>query len=86
MDYFTGCSHGYHWRINELCRRGFVSLELMNQVLIDGINGTVGPNDTLYHLGDAVWHGYEQKFWERIRCKVILILGNHDDKKWYFQE
>lgn len=58
-------------------------MELMNQVLVDDINGTVGPNDTLYHLGDAAWHGSERAFWDKIRCKVVLLFGNHDDRKWY---
>lgn len=83
MNYFISDTHWGHWNINHLCGRGFESLELMNNTIINGINSTVGPNDILYHLGDAVWHGFEESFWKRINCKAILCLGNHDDIGWY---
>jgi calcineurin-like phosphoesterase family protein len=55
----------------------------MNNAIANNINSTVGPNDILYHLGDAAWYGHESAFWKRINCKTVLVLGNHDDIGWY---
>lgn len=57
----------------------------MNDYLTDRINETVGPDDTLWHLGDWAFapdHIYYQrcKFYrDRIKCKnVNIVWGNHD--------
>lgn len=61
--------------------RKYHSLEEMNQELVKAINRAVGPDDTLYHLGDWSFGGIENiwNFRKQINCKDIhLILGNHD--------
>lgn len=61
--------------------RHYDSLEQMNKELIEGINSVVGPDDTLYHLGDWSFGGIKNiwEFRKQIECKDIhLILGNHD--------
>lgn len=61
--------------------RDFQSLEEMNSVLINNINDKVGPNDTLIHLGDVSFGGFDKigQFLDRLVCKNIhLVLGNHD--------
>lgn len=63
-------------------QRPYNSLHEMNKALIEGINDTVGQEDTLYHLGDWSFGGIENiwNFRKRIICENIhLILGNHDD-------
>jgi calcineurin-like phosphoesterase family protein len=50
----------------------------MNQVLTDNWNSTVGPEDTVYHLGDFSMGGKPHSYAKRLNGKKILILGNHD--------
>ena len=53
----------------------------MNDVIVNTINGLVGQDDILIHLGDWSFGGFEmiEEFRNRIFCKNIhLILGNHD--------
>ena len=66
------------------------SINKMNSVIIDGINSVVGPDDTLYHLGDFMFVGNNmdegikigQSILDRIACKdIIFIFGNHDNKQ-----
>ena len=87
--YFTSDTHYNHTNI---CRgvslwdgsrgtRDFDNLNVMNAVLIDGINALVGENDILIHMGDWSFGGIESiaNFRNQIVCKNIhLILGNHD--------
>lgn len=63
------------------------AVDMMNDHLTDQINAIVGPDDTLWHLGDWCFARKEDyyrkaKFYrDRIRCQNInLIWGNHDDR------
>jgi calcineurin-like phosphoesterase family protein len=61
--------------------RDFMTIEQMNETIVNNINSVVGQDDILIHLGDWSFGGFEnvQKFRDRILCKEIhLILGNHD--------
>jgi calcineurin-like phosphoesterase family protein len=61
--------------------RDFVSLEEMNNTIVDNINKIVHEDDILIHLGDWSFGGFDNimGFWDRLECKNIhLILGNHD--------
>jgi len=61
--------------------RDFNTIELMNNALVDKINSVVGQDDTLIHLGDFSFGGFENigNFIDRLICKNIhLVLGNHD--------
>lgn len=67
------------------CFRPFVSVEEMNETILNNINRVVQPNDTLYHLGDWSFDktrrsrtNNAEEFRDRVNCKVILITGNHD--------
>ncbi len=64
------------------------SIDNMNRGLVANVNARVGPNDTLWCLGDwcfgrggdylrnARW------FRDQIQCRTVhLVWGNHDDKK-----
>jgi calcineurin-like phosphoesterase family protein len=81
-----------HYRHSNICRgtsnwapdsktRDFDSLEQMDDAIVRAINGVVGEDDILFHLGDWSFGGYENiaEFRQRINCKNIhLLLGNHD--------
>ena len=61
--------------------RNFQDLDEMDSVIVNNINSKVGPNDTLIHLGDVAFGGFEKigEFLNRLVCKNIhLVLGNHD--------
>ena len=61
--------------------RPFDTLEQMNTAIVHNINQFVGQDDTLIHLGDVSFGGFDNIgiFLERLVChNVHLILGNHD--------
>lgn len=88
--FFTSDTHYSHtnicrgvttWKDAEDKTRDFKTLEDMNNAIVSGINGTVGENDILVHLGDWSFGGFEKviEFRKRINCKnIILLYGNHD--------
>ncbi len=89
MIYFTSDTHFHHknivrgvanWEDKSQCR-DFETLEAHDQALIDNFNKRVKPDDTLYHMGDWSFGGFDQikVFREALKCNNIhLILGNHD--------
>jgi len=61
--------------------RDFRDLDDMDSTIVNNINAKVGPDDTLIHLGDVAFGGFEMvgQFLDRLVCKNIhLVLGNHD--------
>jgi calcineurin-like phosphoesterase family protein len=64
------------------------AISWMNKHLIDQINATVGPDDTLWHLGDFafapknVYYKECMEYRNRIKCKnVFFVFGNHDNRE-----
>jgi len=90
MVYFTSDTHfGHKALLNKKTGKDsgtslravkWPTVEEMDEALLDAINSTVGPKDTLYHLGDfGMWRPAHYRM--RIRCKDIrLIWGNHDKR------
>ena len=61
--------------------RDYFSMDQMNDAIVDNINSKVGQDDTLIHLGDLAFGGFDKigQFLDRLVCKNIhLVLGNHD--------
>jgi calcineurin-like phosphoesterase family protein len=63
------------------------SVDTMNRGLAANINARVGPDDTLWCLGDWAWgrgaDHYRNARWfrDQIRCRRInFVWGNHDDR------
>lgn len=77
---FTADSHFGHARIIELCRRPFVSVEEMDDALVERWNETVAPGDTVWHLGDFTLKGVEEaaRYRARLNGDIHLVWGNHD--------
>lgn len=70
-------------RVREV-RVSRASVERMDQTMLDNLNAVVGPEDTLWHLGDFCLGGYEQAegYRRRIHCRTIhLVWGNHDRRE-----
>lgn len=78
--FFTADTHFGHKNIIDYCKRQFRDVEEMNETLIDNWNGTVGKNDTVFHLGDfgmgdaADWN----RILDRLNGRIYLVAGNHD--------
>ena len=63
--------------------RPFETIEEMNEAIINNWNSVVSEEDTVYILGDffmGKWTEIE-KILPRFKGKIILIRGNHDDKR-----
>lgn len=91
MIFFTSDLHAYHknicrgtsnWGEKDINCRDFDTIEEMNAAIIESINSRVGKDDTLYHLGDWSFGGWENiwNFRKQIICEnIIQINGNHDE-------
>ena len=81
MIYFTSDLHWWHDREFVWGKRGFSNVREMTKAIFDEINKTVGPEDTLYILGDLMLGDTEAgiTLLQTLRCADIhIILGNHD--------
>ena len=76
MIYFTSDMHFFHERIIRHCGRPFRDVQEMNERLIQNWNGTVGPDDEVYILGDVTMKGPEQAF---------AVLSRLSGKKYQHQ-
>lgn len=81
MKYFTADTHIGHANILHLgAGRPFRDLAHMHSVLLKNAWATVGPDDELYHLGDAAMGNFEDsiKVLAAFPGKKFLVPGNHD--------
>lgn len=82
--YFTSDTHFGHDNIIKFCHRPFKDVEEMNSELIRRWNEKVGPDDTIFHLGDFAFGGSD--IWnntlKQLNGHKILIIGNHDNKNF----
>jgi calcineurin-like phosphoesterase family protein len=78
--WLTGDTHFGHQNIIAYCNRPYTTLGQMHDDLTTRWNEVVGPEDTVYHLGDfAMGH---PELWPAYRAalngRIILVRGNHD--------
>lgn len=71
--------------------RPFSSIEHMHDAIVERWNGTVRPNDVVYHLGDVAISVQSLRILDRLNGKKILVMGNRDrfsylEYSWYFSE
>ena len=78
MIFFTSDTHFFHGNIIRYCNRPFDSIDAMNEGMIQRWNNRVGPEDTVYHLGDVVINRRALKTLARLNGDKVLIKGNHD--------
>jgi calcineurin-like phosphoesterase family protein len=86
FDHGNICRGVTNWRLSdgsvpEAQTRDFITLDKMNDTIVNNINEVVGQDDVLVHFGDWSFGGFEniEIFRNRVHCKEIhLILGNHD--------
>ena len=78
MIYYTADLH-FHYALL-LPSRPFATVEEMDEALVKNWNDTVGPEDTVYLVGDIGWNGgrVPGELLERLSGHKHLIRGNHD--------
>lgn len=72
--FFTSDTHFSQERAMELSKRPFKSVKEMDWTMIDRWNATVGPNDTVYHLGDFG----ESWPMEYLNGNIMFVNGNYE--------
>lgn len=85
MIWFTSDLHLRHENIIRYAHRPFASVEEMGVALIRSLNEYVGPEDTLWVLGDVCMGrdklGGCSSLLSQLTCPdVRLVIGNHDTK------
>ena len=83
MIYVTSDPHFCHDKDFVYERRGFKTIEEMNEAIISRFNSIVTPEDTLYILGDCALKDTETgiKCLKRLNGHKYLAIGNHDSDK-----
>ena len=78
--YIADC-HFFHEALNEkMDKRGFESVQAMNEYMIEKWNQKVRRNDEVVILGDFSWGNAEETndLLDRLHGKLYMIRGNHD--------
>lgn len=81
MRYYIADPHFFHAALNtRMDRRGFESVETMDQYMLDRWNEKVRKNDEVVILGDLSWGKAEEtnELLEKLHGRLYLIQGNHD--------
>ena len=81
--FFTADNHFSDQNALKYRYRPFKNIDEMDETMVTNWNRLIGPDDTVYHLGDFVIKDKDiEKFTCRLNCKnLILIIGNHDYKR-----
>lgn len=81
MRYYIADPHFFHGALNtKMDRRGFESVEAMNEYMLRQWNRKVRKNDEVVILGDLSWGKAEEtnELLERLNGRLYLIQENHD--------
>ena len=82
MDKFISDPHLSHKNIIKFERTQFETIQEHDIFIKNLITKNTQPNDTLYILGDVGELTNENMiFWKNLKCKTVLIRGNHDTQK-----
>lgn len=78
--YYISDWHYGHSNSIEFDNRPFVSVEQMNEALVQNWNDIVKPEDTVYVLGDMFWCNANTAadVMDKLNGHKFLIKGNHD--------
>jgi calcineurin-like phosphoesterase family protein len=79
--WFTADFHLGHANIIGYCGRPFATVDEMDRAILERLNASAKPNDTLYFLGDFCMGSQARvlAYRKRIHCKKIsAVPGNHD--------
>lgn len=73
--FFTSDTHFNQQRTLELSRRPFKDLNEMDVKMIENWNNMIGPNSTVFHLGDFG----DYRFRKYLNGNINLICGNYEE-------
>ncbi|MFT4078033.1 metallophosphoesterase family protein [Rhodomicrobium sp.] len=78
--YFTSDTHFGHKNIIQTCNRPFASVDEMDEAMVARWNQRVGPDDTVFHLGDFCFRNFlgADTYLRRLNGAIHLVQGNHD--------
>jgi calcineurin-like phosphoesterase family protein len=78
--FFTSDTHFGHANIIRFCGRPFKDTDHMDEQIIERWNSVVGPDDTVFHLGDVALGQIAVSLPKvgRLNGEKILIVGNHE--------
>ena len=78
--FFTSDTHFGHEPILRLGNRPFDTIEAWDEAMINFWNERVGPDDTVYHLGDFCYRNKKPlaEYRRALNGTIHLIIGNHD--------
>lgn len=86
-DFVTADEHYFHGGIIEYTERPWPNVQAHNKGLVKNHNAVVGPDDSVWHVGDftmatAEYAGkVEKQVLSRLNGRHHLVLGNHDEWK-----
>lgn len=90
MIFLTSDLHLNNENVIRYCGRPYANAAEMNEGLIENWNSVVGPEDTVYVLGDFIMGNADTvpDILNRLNGDIILIQGNHDTrtKMKYYEE
>lgn len=77
----TSDTHFNHVNIIKYCNRPFLSVEEMNEVIINNWNDVVPKGATVYHLGDFALGDKSliPDLLNRLNGHIKFVMGNHDN-------
>lgn len=80
MNYYVADLHFGHAKIISLTNRPFVSVEQMDQELLNNWNQVVTDNDEVYILGDFLYRSKRppEYYLQQLRGRKHLLIGNHE--------
>lgn len=81
MRYYIADLHFFHEAMNrEMDRRGFESVEKMNEYMLTKWNQKVRSGDEVVILGDLSWGNAQETnlLLSQLKGRLYLIQGNHD--------
>lgn len=79
MIFFSADQHWYHLNVIRYCNRPYSSVEEMNEDMVSKWNSVVGPQDSVYVLGDvSLAFRPVEVFSPRLNGTRFLVPGNHD--------
>lgn len=77
---FTSDTHYGHKNVIRYCNRPFASVEEMTRGLIDRYNAVIGPEDTVFWVGDCFFCSMSKarEILSALNGVKLLVRGNHD--------
>jgi len=83
MSVFVTADHHFgHANIIRFCSRPFANVTEMDQSMIDAWNAVVGPEDTVYHLGDFTLTDSLSPWVHALQFRKLLIVPGGHDHRW----